>query len=489
MKAILKNNDGIALPIVVVIIAIISLLGFTAVFLTESQTSMGGHHEKSETTLSIAEAGVNKYLWHLNKDSKFYETTEGQNFVEDSEGNPIVHSFQNGKYTLEIEAPTTSQPVVKIKSTGWLNADESVKTAIEVRVHKRGFTQYVHLSGDMLDGSRKIYWCDGEQIHGPIHTNGYLRTMGSPAFHDRVTYTQGIDPYSGVDRAIYLKGNPEKVAPLVFPTTNDQLKEWADPVRGGYFFEGRTCIYLNGSTLKIRNPNVNNGDTVTLSLPASGVIYVGKGYKSWPKGIEVSGKWGLNSGNVFISGTLDGRLTIAAEQDIYITGSDPTDYYNRCIPSKTNYNNASIFYTNTNINSSDSNLSDDMLGLIANGNVRILHYDWPSETGHSGNGDDVAPGNGITIYAAIFALDGSYGYESYFNGHDKGYINFFGSLTQHRMCATFSKTEYSFGDRYSGYRENNTHDPRLLYDTPPHFLDPENAGWEIVSWKRVTPSE
>jgi Tfp pilus assembly protein PilX len=484
MKAILKNNDGIALPIVVVIIAIISLLGFTAVFLTESQTSMGGHHEKSETTLSIAEAGVNKYLWHLNKDSKFYETTEGQNFVEDSEGNLIVHSFQNGKYTLEIEEPTTSQPVVKIKSTGWLNADESVKTAIEVRVHKRGFTQYVHLCEDMVSSNGSVYWGDGEQLYGPVHTNGYLRTMGSPTFHDRVTYTKGIRPYSGVDRADYRKiGSPEKVAPLVFPTTNDQLKEWADPGRGGYTFEGRTCIYLNGSTLKIRNPNVNNGDTITLSLPASGVIYVGSGDKSWPRGTEVSGKWGLNSGNVFISGTLDGRLTIAAAQDIYITGSDPTDYNNPCIPSQTNYNNAGIFYANTNINSSD-NLSDDMLGLIANENVRILHYYWPSKNGYNNIRKDVAPGGGITIYAAIFSITKSYGYEKYDEGDNKGYIYFYGSLTQSSMCATYSNSYYG---QIRGYRENNTHDPRLLYDTPPHFLDPENAGWEIVSWKRVTP--
>ena len=466
MKVLLKKNDGIAMPLVVAIIAVVSLLGFTAVFLTESQTTMGARYEKGETALSIAEAGVNEYIWHLNKDSKFYETTEGQAFVEDSKGNPVTHTFVkgNGKYTLEIEAPTTSQPVIKIKSTGWLNADESVKTAVEVGVHKRGFTQYVHLS----DSMGNLFWADGEQIYGPVHTNGDLRTMGTPTFHDRVTYTNSIKPNGGVDKANYLKGKPEKVARLTFPTINEQLTDWADPTRGGYTFSGRTCIYLNGSTIKVRNPNESHGETQTLSIPDSGVIYV-QGSKG--------GKWGLNTGNVFISGRLDGRLTIIAAQDIYITGSDPTDYANPCNPNSTGYTNAGIFYADTNI-SGDDNLSDDMLGLIARGNVRILHFGWPSKTG-SDYSKDVAPGNGITIYAAIFALDGSYGFENYDMGSDKGYIYFHGSLAERSCYATTSGNK--------GYRESNTHDPRLLYDTPPHFLEPLNSGWEIVTWKKVSP--
>lgn len=379
MKELLRNNDGIALPIVVAIIAIISMLGFTAVFLVNSQTSMGAHHEKSETALSIAEAGVNEYLWHLNQDPRFYETAEGKNFVMDSDGKPKVHDFQNGKYKLEIEKPSISHPVVKIKATGWLNADEKAKTAVEVEVRKRRFTQFVSMTDDMRTkdggwfwGSDKVYWGDGEHIRGPFHTNGYLRTMGSPTFHDKVTYSKGIDPYGRRDKAIYLKGDPEKVDPLEFPKINsqEQLKKWASPERGGYIFTGRTCIYLNGNTIKIRNPNVNNGNPETLPLPESGVICVENDYESSrPRGHEKWGKWGLNSGNVFISGTLDGRLTVYAEQNIYIAGTDPTDYANPCDPDKTNYNNAGIFYANTNIDSNDSNLSDDMLGLIANDDV------------------------------------------------------------------------------------------------------------------------
>ena len=46
---LLQKEEGIALPTVVVIIAIITLLGFTAFFLVSSQTAMGNRYEKSET--------------------------------------------------------------------------------------------------------------------------------------------------------------------------------------------------------------------------------------------------------------------------------------------------------------------------------------------------------------------------------------------------------------------------------------------------------
>jgi Tfp pilus assembly protein PilX len=133
MIALLKKDSGIAMPIVVVIIAVVTLLGFTSVVLMENQTSMEKRYEASESALSIAEAGINEYLWHLNKDSRFYATPEGDDFVNDS-GDPKEHEFQSGKYTLEITEPTAADPTVKIKSTGWLKGDESSKCAVEVEV-------------------------------------------------------------------------------------------------------------------------------------------------------------------------------------------------------------------------------------------------------------------------------------------------------------------------------------------------------------------
>ena len=79
--------------------------------------------------------------------------------------------------------------------------------------------------------------------------------------------------------------------------------------------------------------------------------------------------------DLYISGVLDGRLTILVEGNIYITRRDPTDY---------NYNNAKytggIEYANTNIPTLTENPidpSDDMLGLVSNGNIYVHSYGWP----------------------------------------------------------------------------------------------------------------
>jgi hypothetical protein len=36
-----------------------------------------------------------------------------------------------------------------------------------------------------------------------------------------------------------------------------------------------------------------------------------------------------------------------------------------------------------------------------------------------------------------------------------------------------------------GYGENDYYDTRLLYELPPHFLEPLNTGWEIGYWHSI----
>ena len=125
------------------------------------------------------------YLWHLNKDPQFYDTDEGRDFVNK------IHDVQNGQYKLEIKPPTDSQRVIKIIATGWLKSDETVKAAIEVDVRKRGFIQNLYLSHlEELSNGDKIWWTTGDDLLGPLHTNGNLNIDGNPVFHDRVTYTK-----------------------------------------------------------------------------------------------------------------------------------------------------------------------------------------------------------------------------------------------------------------------------------------------------------
>jgi hypothetical protein len=106
-----------------------------------------------------------------------------------------------------------------------------------------------------------------------------------------------------------------------------------------YYYEGRTSIRLNAEgTVTIWNHNCTP-EIFTKELPPNGVIYVNS------ESGASSNMFDQKSGNVFISGTLDGRLTVAAANDIYVTGYDPT-VYNFSSSPVTN----GIFYKDTKFN-------------------------------------------------------------------------------------------------------------------------------------------
>ena len=243
-------------------------------------------------------------------------------------------------------------------------------------------------------------------------------------------------------------------------------------------------------------------------------------------------------GNIFVSGNLSGRLTIASANDIYITGHDPTDWrhpyhidnFNKDNPPGISY--ATTSYDNQNF-SNDQWLrtdvtGDDMLGLIAGRNVHTIHWNWPSQISYKDAigkdkfgynwGErtllmsdlnnlftkDTAPEN-ITIHAAVFAVTGSFGFETNFVGlenmgstiegffsgfglDDKGTMTVFGSVGQnireHTTKPPRFDSLFSF-DWVKGYSTEYTHDPRMINNMPPHFISPANSGWYSNHWEEV----
>lgn len=476
MYKIIKDRRGVVMPSVVFVIGMVTLLGFTVAFLVQSQTTMGMRYTDNEKSLHLAEAGINKYIWHLNKDSSYYK----KGSYEPGETEPgVVTPYQDGFYYLEVEAPTTEVPVVTIRATGWTGGSSTVMTTVEAQVHKKQFTQHLFVTGleELPDGD-EVWWITGDEVAGPLHTNGRIYIDGNPVFHGKVTYS-GAAPNirSGSRPSFAYDEDPEGPVPqLAFPLSNTQIKTQA--IRNGYYYSGRTSIYLNGDRLKVRTYQGSSWRYYeNLPLPPNGVIYVDG---TTANVSSPTTKFNRQAGNVFIAGRLDGRLTVAAANDIYITHRDPT---NATYGSATS--TGGITYADSSFTGND--ITDDMLGLVAGHYVRILHKNWPSFT-TSGNAytsnSNVAPQN-ITIHAAIFALDWAFEFEDYEDGGVRGVINMVGSITQKYRGAvgTFSSRT---GQRQSGYLKNYVFDPRMAYETPPHFLEPVNTGWEIVSWQLVT---
>ncbi|HHV16536.1 MAG TPA: DUF4900 domain-containing protein [Gelria sp.] len=253
-----------------------------------------------------------------------------------------------------------------------------------------------------------------------------------------------------------------------------------------------------------------------LDLPPNGVIYVDGG----TGGHDTTAKYNVELGNVFVSGKLSGRLTIAAANDIYITAHDPCDWSRPGLRSKPNWsqwwdNTPGVTYQDTDFvpvfengewtHNEVTGSGDDMLGLVAANYVNVLHYNWLSQHDKDvryrgsigslfqykdycwtfmniGVSVDNAPDN-IYLHTAMYAQNESFGFEAYdadlIRGKDTARL--VGSIAQkYRGPLGISGFILS-----GGYKKNYTHDPRFLYDSPPHFPDPVNSGWQSSRWSEI----
>lgn len=488
----LTDHKGIALPIVLVLVAIMLLLAITIVSVIDNDSKTVNVLNDSEEALHIAEAGYNKYLWLLNNDTYFYQfgeskedgfqiesTYDGEEYpqwdgytkaykeMEYRSGNALL-----GYFKIEIIPPTVDNPVVGVKSTGRTADGESQRT-IYVENHKRAFTNHVLFENGEGEG---IPFSSESKIKGPYYTNGDLLAFPGAEFFDSVGYVGEMD----ADGAIFAK-EPLKMSPLQMPATNVDLTKWGNPDIGGYTYTGMTSILLNGKTMKIRQRDGTLLENVT--HPESGVIYI--------QSIRNS------RGDLYISGVLDGRLTIIADGDIYICAKDPTE--NTIGNSSYRYRNAhnyqGITYTNQNIpiyNHKDlDNISDDMLGLVTDNDIIIHNFsnNWPVACTHVGRNTIFTAVENLKIQAALYCRTIKMQYLDYFRWYDinLGQIHYTGSRVTRYTSATGYVTYYHGHENHTGYSSDSCFDYRMSYDAPPHFTEPINSGWEVKSWREISP--
>jgi Tfp pilus assembly protein PilX len=360
-----------------------------------------------------------------------------------------------------------------------------------------------------------ISFITGDTVNGPLHSNDAIRICGDPAFNGNVTTSW--NPASGnkwVDGggscgsgpAFSRPGDPKYADPLTMPPNNVAIKADADEALGGTgcLYTGPTAITLNSNgTMTVVSPGTLSNSSSSVSpkpaclganqpLPASGVIYVqnvpstttnpnytaacrtstqleGTATVNHPLGYPQKYDptvYGCKNGDVFLKGTLQGRLTIAADNNIDIISSV-------------------IYSTGTGGN--------DLLGLVANNYVEIYHpidddgSSAPSSDrdGNSTNGyyNLDLPGTSTafhtpTIQAALLSVQHSFRVQNYkYGDNNLGSITINGAIAQ-----KYRGIVGTFGGSPTGYTKNYNYDTRLKYQSPPRFLTPLAAAWQIVTW-------
>jgi hypothetical protein len=342
-----------------------------------------------------------------------------------------------------------------------------------------------------LANCQVVYWSSLSVLNGPVHSNDGLYVCGGPAFNgDTDTYYNSatsnnafqskqfagpgavLNPLACANAPVYARnGDPASGAILPFPPANTAIKSQADGNLGG-----AGCLYTGPTTITLLSSgkmNVVSSKTIqtnagcapgsNLNLPSNGVIYVQNvpAANSDPNHSSCSGS--ACYGDVNISGTLKGQLTIASEDDIVITG---------------------------NVKYSSYPGGSDVLGLVADNDVAVAHA----------SGANIA--DDLTIDAAIMSLNHSFYVQNWSTGGNNACsgahpcavagahsLNINGVITQkfRGPVGTFNGST-SPPTLTSGYNKNYAYDTRLKYLSPPYFLSPTQSAWIRISYAELQPT-
>lgn len=486
----------------------------------------------------------------------------------DKEAHPKCNRTNLVESMVEEKGPTTGS--FRIMSTGF--SDGETRTLVAT-FHNVNFVSYVWYSvyetgdsalyGEVPAGEPATYWdecekfygsrparCEvfnnffitGESVNGPMHTQDHAGICGSPSFGrsstDRIEFGNGgstsNEGYSGEGACKETEVKPEfkgthiapsKVLAITPPPGDEELQHIVEP---SYDYQGITEIVLEGTTMTVKKdyeysstakklePTVITKD---VGFPPSGVIYVAGSCSAYSPFGPSPGYYenGTSAcGDVYVHGSYDDSLTIAAQNDVIINGNITTETNSEGIPS-----------------------GNALLGLVANNFVRVAHpvektYKKPATGGckdetyysfkdvgykiqdkqtsttpveceytneaykvkPSGSSEweaidacDAGNESGKTyepvedlkepvIYAAILALKHSFIVDNFDCGSPSlGNIKIYGAIAG--LFSNGMTGQFSGKTAVHGYGYDLIYDNRLQIEEPPHFLNPIQAAWQI----------
>ncbi|GAA3331883.1 hypothetical protein [Curtobacterium citreum] len=159
--------------------------------------------------------------------------------------------------------------------------------------------------------------------------------------------------------------------------------------------------------------------------------------------------YGSRSGDAFVHGVVDGQVTVAAENYLYVTGD--TTYEDR---------------------------GSDMLGLTATNAVMVWNPVQNSACGRSTCVTSMLGDTDREIDAAIISAAHTFQVQNYAYGGDRGTLTIYGAIAQKFRGVVRSGS--------SGYRKAYSYDARLQHSAPPSFLNPVTTTYGVTTMGEVS---
>ena len=311
-----------------------------------------------------------------------------------------------------------------------------------VTLAPKNFAQY----GNFYD-KNGAWWATGDTLRGPFHTNDEIKTYGRPVFLGYTTSKKGVKKY---DKNTFPEFHGGLESGIEIPL------EFDDSII-------RDAAFDNGKIFKWDDDDDDEIIDVSLVLNPDGTItyktreYDDDGDEEWddPKTealntLAPNGVIYVEKGNVYIEGTLNGKLSVVA------TGKGDKEAGTIHITGDVKYNTDPII----------DPTSTDMLGLIAGEKVQVDF--------------DINRGD-IDIQASIYSQKDGLVIEKYKEYPGASNMNLLGGIIGKDVKPT-AKYKWD-GEKYivtNGYSYVHTFDERFYNVVPPSF--PNTKYFKIVSW-------
>ena len=429
MLAKLKDKSGAALIAIFMVITVLLIYCSVFISVAVNQNSAADRFKRRTQAFSLAEAGLDKAV----------------NWLRAQPAPPVgdrtnpwggVQNLGAGTYSvvltdLGLVGGAGGVRRYKVTSTGLYN---DVNRVLTNYIQVDNYARYIWFTDRETYSGTTVWFWTPDHLNGPTHTNAHFNIYGNPVFEGEVScgddyirfYNNGNNvnlaqltnpPYDNPDFQNGVDFGAEK---SVMPKQALNLRAAASS--GGLFLSGNTTVVLTSAgTMTVTNSKKGWCNKV-MALPANGAFFV-------------------NGGNLTISGTLNGRLTVGASSDIMIPTSIVYAEDPRTIPG-----------------------SDDVLGIIAESDVVV---------------DDSAPNN-VEIDGCIMGLNTSFMMENWWLGSPKGTLTVYGGIIQDERgpVGTFNAAT---GQKKTGYTKDYAYDSRLLSNPPPFM--PTTGDYVTLSWE------
>ena len=441
----LHSNKGVYLPVIMLASTLFIAFATAVITLALSNVRIANLHNQKITSMSIAEAGINYYMWHLAHNNTDY--CDGNTCTGNAPFGPFHHNYTDtsgnvlGTYDLYITPPSVNSNITTVKCIGKVNGKSPTRTIIST-IGMPSYTKYT-----LLVMGQDLWVGPGEKITGTVHINhSGVYNEGEITGDASSTETTFTSQHAGRQPGVSGPGifGGSKLFPVPAINTN-QLDVDMRTIRDAAKNNGEGDYY-----------NSSNQKGYHIVLKANNYdLYQVKRYDA--SGYNITQESLISSSHAYPA-----KGIIFCEDDVWVNGI-------------VNNQKVTIFAADPEAN------SNQMKRIIIPDNVKYTSYNGQDKIGLITQTNILvtrnAPNN-LEIDAAMIAKNGKIQIDSYPYEH-KGNIRVYGSMAH--TGGLLWTYDYG-GGLWSGYQTTETIiDQNSVLNPPPKF--PLTGSYAILSWR------